>query len=104
MDNTKKRPARQPILILSHADGHIEIFGEKNIDVHLSRVPAAFSTDVELSAEGAMELLLPRRYRPLFRADMLRKNGTTRPLLPSVLADSIRAGKDIATLNRVGAK
>ncbi len=104
MDSKEKRPERQPVLILIHDGGFLEVFAERHLDFHLARVPAAFSTDVELSAEGAMELLLPWRYRPLYRADMLRKNGTTRPLLPSVLADARQAKKDIAVLNRLGAK
>jgi len=104
MNSKTKRPMRQPVLILSHADGHLECFGERHLDVHLARVPAAFSTDVELAAEAVVEMLLPPRYRSLYRADLLRKNGTTRPLLPSVFADARQAKKDIATLNRLGAK
>ncbi len=104
MNDKAKRPKRQPILILSHADGHLEAFAEKHLDVHIARVPAAFSSEVELAAEGAMELILPRRYRSLYRADMLRKNGSTRSLLPSVFADARQVKKDIVALNCLGAK
>jgi len=101
MDDKTKRPKRQPILILSHPDGHLEVFGDRHLDVHLARVPTAFSAEGERQAEAVAELLLPVRYRPLFRADMLRKNGTTRPLFPSVLADTFAAKETIKSLNRV---
>ncbi len=102
MNCNKKRPARQPLLVLSYADGHLEIFGEKNIDVHIARVPVATSAKAEIQAEEVAELLLPARYRELYRADLLRKNGATRPLLPSVLAAARQAREDIVLLDRMG--
>ncbi len=104
MNCIKKRSSRQKILIVSHADGHLEIFGEKNFDFHIARVPSATSRGAEIAAEEVTLMLLPRRYRDLFRADLLRKNGTTRPLLSSVLAASIRAKKDIELANGIGVK
>ncbi len=104
MNYEAKRPKRQPILILSHADGFLEVFGERHVDVHIARLPTASSAEGERQAEEVAELLLPLRYRPLFRADLLRKNGTTRPLLPSVLVAARQVKKDIVALNCLGAK
>ncbi len=98
---TKKLPSRQPVLIVSHPDGHVEIFSDRHVDVYVARVPVASSREAEVMAEDVIEMLIPRRYRGLYRADRLRKNGTTRPLLPSVLADSIRARKDIDAINEL---
>ena len=85
----KQRPPRQAVLIVAHPDNHIEAFAEKNVDIHASRIPQSFSREGERQAEEVMQIMLPPRYRDLYRADRLRKTGSTRPLLPSVLADSL---------------
>ncbi|NOY41266.1 MAG: hypothetical protein GXP26_05460 [Planctomycetes bacterium] len=101
MNIAKNRPSRQAVLILSHGDGHIEIFGEKNIDIYLARIPHCPGS--EALAEDVAELAIPRRYRDLYRADRLRATGSTRPLLPSVMARAVQAKEDIVVLNRLGA-
>ena len=58
------------------------------IDIHIARVPESFSREGERQAEDLAEMMLPPRYRDLYRADRLRKTGTTRPLIPSDLSDS----------------
>jgi hypothetical protein len=88
MHSNIRRAPRQKVLILSHPDGCLEIFGE-GIDVHLARVPVAFSPAAERQAEEVTGMLLPLRFRDLWRRDRLRAVGTTRPLLPSVLAASL---------------
>ena len=47
MDITRHNQSspRQAILVVSHSDGFIEAFGEKNIDTHLVRIPTAFSSE-----------------------------------------------------------
>lgn len=99
MDSTRKRPARQPVLVLARPDGTIEIFAENHIDFCVARVPVANSIEAERMAEAVADLLLPRRYRGLWQADKLRKIATTRPLLPSALADSIAVRACIDALN-----
>ena len=94
-----KRPPRQAVLIVSHCDGHLEAFAERNIDVHIARVPQSFSSVGERQAEEVAEAMLPRRYRELWRADRLRKTGTVRPLQPSVLADSLAVRGVLSALN-----
>jgi len=84
--NKTQQPLRQAVLVLSHADGFLEVFAERHIDVHLARVPVAYTLEGEQIADDLLELMLLPRYRDLYRADRLRKTGTTRPLLPSVLA------------------
>jgi len=86
-------------LLLSYADAHLQCFGEKNIDIHLARVPASFSIAAEQIAEDVAELLLPRRFRNLYRADRLRAVGNTRPLRPSTLADAQWTREFITSLN-----
>ena len=96
---TPKSWPRSDVLILSHADGHLEAFGEKNVNIRIVRVPAANSIESERTAEETMELMLPRRYRDLYRADRLRAVGNTRPLRPSTLVDAKWTRDFIAALN-----
>jgi broad specificity phosphatase PhoE len=88
------------VLVLTHADGHVECYAERGVTIHLTRVPAAFTPDGERQAEDVAEWLLPRRYRELWRADYLRANGTTRPLLPSTLAEAHTVTAIIDALNQ----
>jgi hypothetical protein len=90
---------RIAVLVISGADGAIEAFAERGVDVHFCRVPAAFSRAAEEQAEEVAELLIPRRFRDLWRRDRLRAVGTTRPLLPSVLARSLAVDELIGAFN-----
>ena len=94
--------ARQPSLILSHPDGNLEVFSDTNIDYHFARVPVAFDQDRECMSEEVSAMLLPVRYRDLWRADRLRLVGSTRPLLPSVLCDARFNQAMLDTCNRFG--
>lgn len=100
----QQRPPRQAVLIVAHTDNHLEVFAEKNVDVHFARVPAAFSVEGEQQVEQIMDWMLPPRYRDLHRADRLRKTGSTRPLLPSVLADSLVVRDCLTALDTVNDK
>lgn len=86
--NPNTQTPRQNVLILSHHDSFIEVFAERNTDVHIARVPQGFTLEGERQADQIAEGRLPRRYRQLWRADRLRATGSTHPLLPSTLADS----------------
>ena len=99
MTTPKSFPPRSDILIISHADGHLEVFGEKNVSARIVRVPAANSFQSQRMAEDTVELMLPRRYRDLYRADRLRAVGNTRPLRPSVLVDAQWTRDFIAALD-----
>jgi hypothetical protein len=103
MQSNRKSSQRARILILSHSDGYCEIFAERAVEIHLQRVPAAFSIEGEAQAEDVMEALLPRRFRELWRADFLRVNGTTRPLLPSVLKQALGIKELCRKLNNLPA-
>jgi len=96
---TPKSFPRSDVLVVSHSDGHIEVFGEKNVSVRIVRMPAANSLQSERTAEDVAELMLPRRYRDLYRADRLRAVGNTRPLRPSTLVDAQWARDFITALN-----
>ena len=103
MDCSRRRVPRQKVLILSHPDGHLEIFGEA-IDAHICRVPTASTIEAERQAEQVVEWLLPHRFRDLWQRDKLRAVGTSRPLLPSTLARSLATTKAVAALNSMTAQ
>ncbi|QDT75576.1 hypothetical protein [Lacipirellula limnantheis] len=73
-------PRRQAVLVIAHADGFLEAFAERNIDVHFLRQPAAETPLGERIAEACAELMLPRRCRDVWRRDLLRAVGTSRSL------------------------
>ena len=102
MDSIKSRGTRQKVLILSHPDGYVEIFGD-GIDVHIARIPLATSRQAERQAEAVASMLMPLRFRELWRRDRLRTVGTTRPLLPSVLATSLATCEAVAAINSMNA-
>ena len=102
--SNEKAPPRQAVLIVEHPDDFVEAFAEKNVDVHVARIPQSFSREGERQAEEVMEMMLPPRYRDLYRADRLRKTGTTRPLLPSVLTDSLVVRDCLTALSTVNDK
>jgi len=93
--------ARPAVLIVSHPDGHIEAFGEPNVDIHFARVPMSFSRDGEIQAEELMQMTLPPKYQKIYQADRLRKTGTTRPLRPSTIQDSQHVSHLIRKLNEI---
>ena len=101
--NRSTRAPRQGVLVLSHPDGHLEVFAEKCTAVHIARVPTAGSSEAERQSEDVTHWLLPRRYRDLHRADRLRATGTTRPLKPSALKASLEVPAVIEDLNRLAA-
>jgi hypothetical protein len=73
----------------------------KNIDVRIVRIPVAHTRAGELIAEQCAELMLPRRYRDLWRRDYLRAVGTVEPLTAEAALDALAAKDCVAALNSV---
>ncbi|QDS91897.1 hypothetical protein FF011L_06330 [Roseimaritima multifibrata] len=80
-----KRQQRQKVLIVTHADRYIEVFGE-NIDVHIANMTATSNVAGEITAEDFLELSLPMPYRDIYFPGMLRKTGTVEEIRPADLA------------------
>lgn len=98
MDSCKRPPSRQAVLVAVHPDGDLEAFANKSVDVRFVRMPVAHSLEGERIAEDCFELMLPRRYRDLWRRDLLRANGTTHPLTAQSALDALAAKDCIAAL------
>ncbi|MBA4107838.1 MAG: hypothetical protein C0485_19065 [Pirellula sp.] len=89
------------MLIAVHPDGFLEAFANKSVDVRFCRIPLANSSPGKCVAEDCFALMLPPRYRELWRRDMLRSNGTSRPLTAQAALDALAANDCLAELNRV---
>lgn len=98
MNSTNKRPR---VLILSRHDGTLQVFVEGVADVKVARVPVGFSREAQDQAEDVAELLLPPRWREVWAASNLKTVGTTRPLLPSVLAASLAVPDILADIEGI---
>jgi len=103
MDNNKKRPPREAVLIVLHADNFVEVFGKKNVNVRIVRCPASFSDGMAIVAEDVVERMLPHYWRKLYFPANVRATANARPLFPSVMAGAKQAETDIAVLNKLGA-
>ena len=90
---------RARVLVISHPDGHLEVFGEQNIDVLIQRVPRADSDQGRCIAEDVVELLLPLRFKNLYWPNKCRARGTTRPLTADTLQQALFVGNLLSGLN-----
>lgn len=73
---------RPPVLVVAHADGHIEVYGE-SVDVHVV-TPLTMNTAAgEALADEYLDARLPRRHRDLHRADKLVTVHQAKPVRPT---------------------
>jgi hypothetical protein len=100
MDCPSKPPRRQAVLIAVHPDGFLEAFGAKSVDVRFVRLPVANGRVNEILAEQCFELMLPPRYRELWRRDLLRASGTSQPLTPETALAALKTKDCLAALNK----
>jgi len=77
---------REPVLIVAHGDGWLDVYAEKHVDVHIVMQPWTGSIDGEILAEEWVAENIPWRYRPLLMSR--RQTGMVRMVLPSELADT----------------
>ncbi|WP_442485599.1 hypothetical protein [Aeoliella sp. SH292] len=89
------RPIPQPVLLLAHADGWLEVFAERHIQAKIVMVPSTGSLTGELLAEQYLDATLPHRYRDLHWPGKLRAADRLRTVRPS---DLMRREHDLAIL------
>ena len=63
---------REPVLMVGHADGWVEVFAERHVDAHIAMMPFAATPEAQVMAEEYLESKLPRRYRELYWPGMKR--------------------------------
>jgi len=77
---------REPVLILLHSDGYVEVYGPNHVDVVTRIVPKMETPKGEILAEEWVEKSLPIRYRKLYGANCLRATAMLREVAPSDIA------------------
>lgn len=65
-------PPRTPVLIEVHADGYLEVYARKDVDVYFVDRPVANSPSAGTKVDEIVDLLIPRRYRELRWANLRR--------------------------------
>ncbi|MCO6047951.1 hypothetical protein NG895_28950 [Aeoliella sp. ICT_H6.2] len=93
-------PPRQAVLVLAHADGWLEAFAERNIDVLIVMVPTTGTVAGEVVAEEFLDQTLPLRYRDLHWPIKRRAADKLRIVRPS---DLVRRQHDLALLQGLDA-
>lgn len=104
VSQNNQQSKRTRVLILSRPDGTLAIYIEGQADVKVQRVPVGFSREAQDQAEDVAEMLLPPRWREVWAANNLKAVGTTAPLLPSVLVESLRAPQVLDDIEGIPAR
>ena len=82
---TAPRPG-EPVLVVLNADGYVEVYAERHIDVHIATRPDTTSAEGEQLADEYMELCLPTRYREIYWPINLRATEMIRTITPEDIA------------------
>lgn len=72
------RQQRTKSILLVHAGGHIQLFGDQLLDVRVIDVPHVQSVRAEILIEQWIESELPRPYRDIYFPGNLRASGNVR--------------------------
>lgn len=94
---TDTKPKREAILIALHADGYIETFASKSVDIKFVDIPHCPGR--ESLAEDYVEQSLPHVYRKLFYPGYVRGHAMHRPLTPSTIAEADAVTSFVKGLN-----
>jgi hypothetical protein len=78
---------RHPVLVICHADGYVEVFGDSATDTKIVPIPAMLSNAGDILAEKYLETILPQRYRDIYYPGNLLAMGQCRTITPSMIAD-----------------
>ncbi len=84
-------PQRQKVLVVLHADGFVEVFGERHVDVHI--VNRLHVEDEDASQANLLDAYhegtMPWCYRQLYWPNKLRAVGLVEKRTPEKMLDTI---------------
>ena len=103
-DGQDVRPQREPVLIVLHADGWVECYGESHVDAHIIVAPYMESIEGEIKAQDYLAGAIPRRYRPLYLPGKCRAADQVRQIRPSDIARRDLELRALDSLDRLGDK
>ena len=97
MKRTTKNPAAKPrrprekVLVVLHADGFVEAYAERHVDVHIVNRLQVEDERGELATavDEYMEATLPRKYRGLNWPNKLRAIGNMKTITPETALDTL---------------
>ena len=78
---------REHVLVVLHADGFVEVFTERHVDVHIAIMPYMSNPEGEILAEEYFEHCLPQRHRDLYWPNRRRAVEQVRCITPQDHAD-----------------
>lgn len=93
---------REPVLIVAHGDGWLDVYAEKHVDVHIVNQPWMETPASEILAEEWVAENIPWRYRPLLMSR--RQVGLVRKIRPSEIAETNAKMEILKILNAMGTK
>ena len=98
------RPARrerEKVLVVLHADGYVEVFAGRHVDVRIAQLLDVHLDDEPL-AEEYLEVSVPACYRDLYWPSRLRAMGMVERISPQQELDAQRAVAAIRELRAIG--
>lgn len=78
---------REPVLVVLYADGFVEVFAERHVDVHIAIMPYMSNPEGEILAEEYLDYCLSQRHRDLYWPNRRRAVEQVRCITPQDLAD-----------------
>lgn len=78
--------SRQAVLVVTHPDGFVEVFGGSTVDVRCVDMPAVTGPEAERLAEEYVGLAVPRRYQDVYYPSARRAIHLPERLAPSDIA------------------
>lgn len=100
--STQGGKRRSAILVVLHADGWIEVYGQPYVDVHMAVMPHTTTPEGERAAEEYLDTILARRYRDLYWPGLRRAADLVRSVSPSDIARRDWELELLTTLDRTG--
>ena len=85
------RPARVKVLVVLHADGLVEVYGDSHLDVHcVNRLFVEGERgDLSTAIDEYTTAAMPRCYRDLYWPNKLRAAGNVEKILPEQAHDTL---------------
>jgi len=98
------RQQRTPVLVVLHADGYVETFGQRHIDARIVTMPAMGTKEGERVADDYLELTLLPRHREIYFPGLIRATGNVQTVTPGAMAHQNVCLSIVRTADRLKAQ
>ncbi|QDT74835.1 hypothetical protein [Lacipirellula limnantheis] len=100
MEYPQKPLQRQQVLAVCNGN-YVEFFAERNIDIHVAKIPQPDTCGLEDLAEQCLECSIPLRFRHLFDRSKLRGNAFIAPLAATVALYARAKRRALSQVDRI---